>query len=202
MVILSPAQARRLLDACGPALGDLVMLALLVGARCGEVTNARVRDFDAAQGTLAVHGKTGGRVIHLPDDAIAICGRLSARRPGDTLLLLRENGRRWSRTDHKRPFARAVTAARDEAFAAGRTGEAPEEETTFYALRHTYISSALKAGVPPKAVADHCGTSLAMIQKHYSKFIPEDRKRYAVMAASTLGLGSEVDRVTRRKAPG
>jgi integrase len=203
MVILIPAQMRRLLGVCGPALRDLVALALLLGARCGELTTARVGDFDAEQGTLAVRGKTGGRVIHLPEEAVAICRRLSDGRPRDGLLLVRENGRPWSRTDHKRPFIRAISAARREAVAAGRLSEAPEQETTFYALRHTYISSALKVGVPPKAVADHCGTSLAMIQKHYSKFIPEDRKRYAALAASTLGLqGGESERVVRLKADG
>jgi integrase len=77
----------------------------------------------------------------------------------------------------------------------------PDQRTTFYSLRHTYISGALKVGVPPKAVADHCGTSLAMIQKHYSKFIPEDRRRCAALAAASLRLdGSEPERAERIKA--
>jgi hypothetical protein len=57
-------------------------------------------------------------------------------------------------------------------------------------LRHSHISRALKVGVPAKAVADHCGTSLAMIARHYGKFLAEDRKRYAALAAPPLRLGT------------
>jgi integrase len=85
-------------------------------------------------------------------------------------------GAAWTRSFHTRRFAAAVAAA------------GLDPEATFYALRHSYISRALKAGVPVKAVADHCGTSLAMIARHYSKFLAEDRRRYAALAAPPLRL--------------
>lgn len=37
----------------------------------------------------------------------------------------------------------------------------------FYATRHTFITERIKAGENPLAVAQHCGTSLAMIQQDY-----------------------------------
>lgn len=40
-----------------------------------------------------------------------------------------------------------------------------------YACRDTFISHALTAGRPPKAVAEYCGTSLAMIDRHYGKYM-------------------------------
>jgi integrase len=71
---------------------------------------------------------------------------------------------------------------------------------TFYALRHSYISRALRQGVPAKAVADHCGTSLRMIEANYAKFIPEDRARYAAVAAPPLRLQPADDKVLLLRA--
>jgi integrase len=78
---------------------------------------------------------------------------------------------------HARPFTTAVAKA------------GLDPETVFYSLRHSYISHALVAGVPAKAVADHCGTSMAMLQRYYAKFIRGDMQRYAEMAAPTVHIG-------------
>jgi integrase len=43
-----------------------------------------------------------------------------------------------------------------------------------YTMRHTFISAGLSAGANPKWLADYCGTSLAMIEKHYGKYIRND----------------------------
>ena len=37
----------------------------------------------------------------------------------------------------------------------------------FYATRHTFITQAIRRGENPLAVAQYCGTSLAMIQADY-----------------------------------
>ncbi len=37
-------------------------------------------------------------------------------------------------------------------------------------MRHTFISVGLTNGVNPKWLADYCGTSVAMIEKHYGKY--------------------------------
>jgi len=47
-------------------------------------------------------------------------------------------------------------------------------ERKFYATRHTYISVALSAGVNIKWLAEQCGTSVAMIEKHYGRYIRDD----------------------------
>jgi hypothetical protein len=44
----------------------------------------------------------------------------------------------------------------------------------FYATRHTFISDALSQGVNIKWLAKYCGTSVAMIEKHYDKYIKSD----------------------------
>lgn len=53
------------------------------------------------------------------------------------------------------------------------------EKRTLYSLRHTYATFALEDGVPIAILAKQMGTSVQMIQKHYSKFVPN-------MAAATL----------------
>jgi len=44
----------------------------------------------------------------------------------------------------------------------------------FYAYKHTYISVALSANVNIKWLAEQCGTSVAMIEKHYGRYINDD----------------------------
>jgi integrase len=46
----------------------------------------------------------------------------------------------------------------------------------FYAKRYTFISDALSNGLNIKWVAEYCGTSVAMIEKHYGRYIKSDSK--------------------------
>jgi hypothetical protein len=46
----------------------------------------------------------------------------------------------------------------------------------FYATRHTFISDALSHGLNIKWVAEYCGTSVAMIEKHYGRYIKSDSR--------------------------
>lgn len=53
----------------------------------------------------------------------------------------------------------------------------------FYATRHTFISLALSQGLNIKWIAEYCGTSVAMIEKHYGRYINSD-SRTAIPASS------------------
>src|SRR5262249_50654607 len=44
----------------------------------------------------------------------------------------------------------------------------------FHATRHTFISCALSQGVNLKWLADYCGTSVAMIEDHYGRWLRGD----------------------------
>ena len=90
------------------------------------------------------------------------------------------------KSQHKRPFEAAVK----------KTGL--DQGTCFYSLRHSYISRALKMGVPTQAVAAQCGTSAAMIERHYAKFIRSDLARYAQEAAPVLKIDLD-DKVVQLK---
>jgi integrase len=52
-------------------------------------------------------------------------------------------------------------------------GAESEKERTLYSLRHTYATFALKAGIGIHELAKQMGTSVAMLEKHYSKITPE-----------------------------
>jgi integrase len=43
-----------------------------------------------------------------------------------------------------------------------------------YHTRHTFISVGLSNGVNPKWLAEYCGTSLAMIERHYGRYVNSD----------------------------
>jgi integrase len=137
-----------------------------------------VRNFDADAAILSVSGKTGRREIRLPPAAVTLLRQLAAgKRPQDHLLTT-ASGTPWTKDQHYRPFAIAVA----------RAGLDPA--TVFYSLRHSWISRALVTGMPVKAVGDHCGTSIAMLQRYYAKFIPSDQQRYVDMAAPALEITS------------
>ncbi len=149
--LLTAEELQRLVDACPAGLRELVAAGAYTGARLGELTSARVRDFDAKHRTLSVRGKTGSRIIHLDAGAVALFARLAKGGPRPSRCCARPTGGSWTASLHLRPMAAAVAAAR------------LDPATTFYALRHSYITHALNAGVPIKAVAEHCGTSVIMI---------------------------------------
>ena len=178
-VILSPADLQKLVDVCEPGLRELVTAGALVGARLGELTSAQVRDLDVEAKTLTLSGKTGPREIHLNESMLALCRQMANGKRPDDRLFTTAGGVAWTESLHKRPFKEAVELS------------GVDPNATFYALRHAYISNALVAGVPAKAVADHCGTSLPMIERNYAKFIPEDRKRYADIGAPKLRIGGD-----------
>jgi integrase len=55
-------------------------------------------------------------------------------------------------------------------------GEARDSTAKFYATRHTFISISLTNGINAKFIAEYCGTSLAMIEKHYGRYIRSDAR--------------------------
>lgn len=190
-IILSNAQQQNFVNACEPGLREFALLVAETGARPGrELTEARVRDLDLGEATLRVSGKTGTRDVHLSADALALLRWLASGKRSDEHLLTTAAGTSWTKSLHARPVAAAVEKA------------GLDPETTLYALRHTYISRALKVGVPVKAVADQCGTSIAMIQRYYAKFVPSDLAQYAEMAAPKLRIdtGEKVVALRRGEA--
>ena len=111
-----------------------------------------------------MRGKTGSRTVYLSEEALTLFARLADGKASDAILLPNEAGVAWGENHHQRRFARVVKAAK------------LDPATVFYSLRHTHISLALKAGVNIQVLAENCGTSVRMIERHYGKFLSQDRR--------------------------
>ena len=177
-VILSESELARLIAVCGSDLRDIVVAGIWTGARLGELISARGQDFDGRM--LRVDGKTGPREIYVPREAAELLSALARGRHRNDRLFVTSRGRAWNRNLVAVHFKSAVTEAELDV------------DTSFYSLRHSFISRALVAGVPTKALADHCGTSEAMISKFYAKFLASDREIFATMAAPRLQIAEMV----------
>ncbi|HYD57899.1 MAG TPA: site-specific integrase, partial [Burkholderiales bacterium] len=171
--------ARRLLNACPPDLRALVQLALLSGARYGELCRLEVRDFQAASGTLFIRDSKSGKPRHviLNDEGIAFCRQLTLGRPPGEPLLRRDDGGRWDRDLHQRPFKAAVArAGLDPAF-------------TFHELRHTWASLTIMAGAPLMVVAQNLGhRDTRMVEQHYGHLAQSYVTEMVRRTAPSFGL--------------
>jgi integrase len=165
-LFLTDEQVKALLNKADGAFKALLQAAVYTGARYGELTALRVQDLNLEQGTLRLDGKTGERFAYLSDAALAWFKTQAKSKLPKAILLPRADGEPWGKSHQHRPMQAAVQAAKLPA------------ETVFYSLRHYHISKALLAGVPVQVVAENCGTSVRMIEKHYGKFLPQDRRDF------------------------
>lgn len=163
-LFLTDKQVQRLLDKTEGGFHDLLDAAVNTGARYGELANAKASDFDPKQGILILTGKTGTRDAYLSDDALAVFKKITRNKLPGAWLLTKDDGEPWGKNHHTRMMHEAVKAAK------------LPRDTVFYSLRHYHISKALLAGIPPQVVAENCGTSVRMIEKHYGKFMASDRR--------------------------
>lgn len=175
-VHFSVPEMLRLIEAAEqPAFRDLLTAGCLTGARYGELAACQVRHFDAADESLRVpRGKTGPRTIILQPEAVEFFTRVAGIRPRDEPLLKRPDGQPWKASDQQRPMQRAIA----------RAGLDPEG--TFYALRHSYISRTIEAGVPLTVLAENCGTSVRMIEQTHAKVLAHKRREFIAIGAPRL----------------
>lgn len=163
-VYLTDAQIDRMFKNAKGQFSVLLKSALLTGARYGGLADCRVSDFNAREGTLRIGGKTGLYTCYLSDHAIEHFKTLSIDKLPNARLHIKNNGTRWKAGDQWKMMNTLKVTAKLPA------------KTVFYTLRHTHISKALLAGINIQVVAENCGTSIYMIEKHYAKFLKSDRR--------------------------
>src|SRR4029077_18539927 len=115
----------------------LVKVALVTGARYGELRRLRVEDFDSGAGTVHIRISKSGksRYVALGHEGWDVLRQIViGREPHD--LLLPKAGRPWNNCDQIRP----ITVACNRANIRPRVG--------FHILRHPYAASLVMAGVP------------------------------------------------------
>jgi integrase len=174
-VILSDDVVLRIVTAAyegGPDFGLYVETAAVTGARISQLARLEVRDLQGQRPDprlmmpSAKKGRKQKRVDRRPVPIpVSLSGKLAAAaagRSGTEPLLLRTNGDPWGHSSHWHRFVETVTQA----------GLDPTA-ITIYALRHSSIVRQLLGGVPIRVVATTHDTSVAMIEKTYSRYITD-----------------------------
>lgn len=186
-------EARRLTNACPPDARQLVQAGLLTGCRMGELLALRVRDFDAANGSVLIADSKGGRPRHVPlnDEGVALFESLAAGcKPGDHLLT-RKDGTPWHRVAVIRAMQAANVAAKID------------PPATFHALRHTYASYLVQKGTSLLYVASALGHGdTRMVERHYGHFAPSQVAETirANLPAFGVATSSKVKSIAARRA--
>ena len=110
----------------------------------------------------------------LAPEAVAFFKRLTEGRPPHAVLLPREDGAAWGKSEQHRPFKRAAALAK------------LPKSASFYSLRHSYISRAIENQMPLSLIAEQAGTSLLMIERNYQHVLAHARKDMIARTAPTL----------------
>ena len=160
-----------LAHACDEIRPFLTALALLP-LRPGELGKAKCEDFDAREGILHVHGKTGARDVPLSPQALAHFRECIKDKLPAAPLTGRADGSHWNKNTWR-------IKLKDAAMLAGLpTG------TCAYLLRHSALTHMVLNGVDIFSCAKISGTSVQMIEQHYGHL----QREHARKALSLLAL--------------
>jgi integrase len=184
-------QVHALIDAAERTFATLLKTAFFTGARYGELKALNVGDFNPRTGQLSVRGgaggrKTGKREITLTAEAIDFFRVLVKGRKANEPLLLAPGAMRWEDGEQTKPMratlVKAGIVSSDEALDAMPRTERP----CFYSLRHSFILRALENGMPLFLIVENVGTSVAMLEKNYGKFLHEAKRKLIEQHAPKL----------------
>jgi integrase len=172
-VFLTPEQRKALIVAAAPAAGLFLRGLELTGARPKELSGATAGDFDGK--TLRLAHRKGKppklrvRYSVLSAEGIAFFEKQTADKLPGAPIFTEDGEQPWRRHMWARTVRAAIKAHNKKA--KGR--ERLPVGVGAYAMRHARISELLQIhGVDPLTVAAQTGTSLAMIEKAYLRFIP------------------------------
>lgn len=160
--MLDEDEVRRLLEACAaPDLKLLVEAALHTGARLGELTAMRTRDFTGDAVAIRQTKPINPKTLHQPltQEGAAFFERIAkGRAPGD-LLFTRMDGTAWEKSQHSKAMAATLAGAKIE-------------EASFKTLRATYGKRLLLATGDLEKVRQALGHADQRItRKHYAQFL-------------------------------
>jgi integrase len=150
--------------------GLLVEVAAVTGARVSQLARLEVQDVqsDRTDPRLMMPSSRKGRgqkrvmrrPVPIPTGLVSRLRVAAADRSGNSPVLLKPSGAPWKKSDHSRLFRRTAIRV-----------DLDPSEVTIYALRHSAIVRQILAGVPIRVVAVNHDTSIAMLERTYSRYI-------------------------------
>lgn len=202
--ILDDNQVRRIVAAAkhhdeDGDLGRLVLILAATGARFSQVRRMCVGDVQADQDRVMIpmsrkgRGRTPGHVtVRVGKDVLAALLPVCEGRPASEPLLCRwryvqKTATEWVR-DRRGPWTSAsemLRPWREVCEAAGVGSVVP------YALRHSSIVRCIRLGLPIRLVAALHDTSVAMIERHYARWITDGLEELAAKAVVELDCAEE-----------
>jgi integrase len=174
-VLLTPEQRASLVKKATPATATFLRGLEFTGARPGELAAATVAHLDATGGTLTLYHRKGrpaklrARTVALTDEAKVFFVAQTKRKTPAANLFTDPDAKPWRRHVWSREIREAIGKVNEKARGKARIPPA----ASAYSFRHARISELLQVHrVDPLTVAQQTGTSLAMIEKAYFRFIP------------------------------
>lgn len=173
-IFLDPGQRAAIIGKAGEEEAAFFRGLELTGARPKELAAASVKDYDGKSLRLAHRKgrppKLRVRYTVLGADAIEFFERRATGKEPNAPLFTEDGEQPWRRHLWCRRMRSAIEAInKDDAEGSVRIPQG----ASAYCFRHARISELLQIyGVDPLTVAQQTGTSLAMIEKAYMRFIP------------------------------
>jgi len=171
-VFLTPSQRKAIIAAADPYAAAFLRGLELTAARPKELAAARAGDFDGRVLKLAQRKgrppKLRVRYVVLGQDGVAFLRQQAADKAPNAFLFTEDGEQPWRRHIWARELRAAVAGANEKARGKSRIPAGAGA----YSFRHARISELLQVhGIDPLTVAQQTGTSLAMIEKAYVRFI-------------------------------
>jgi integrase len=173
-VFLDPSQRAALIAAAEPHAALFLRGLELTGARPSELAATVAGDFDGK--TLRLSHRKGRpaklrqRFTVLDQDGVVFFARCAADKLPAAPLFTIDGSRVWRRNEWAERMREAIKKVNAKTRGAARI----PPDTGAYAFRHARISELLQVyKVDPLTVGHQTGTSLAMVEKAYLKFIPQ-----------------------------
>jgi integrase len=175
----------------GPLYGSMVVFGAATGLRPSELFALEQRDIDRRLGVVHVrrafaNGRLKQTKTRLSNRAVPLRAKaidaLDQRAPSENPILFPNS--RGGRIDFRSFGRRRWKPAQNAA------GIEPLRD--LYDLRHTYVTFALRAGIPVFVVSRFIGSSIAMVDQHYGH-LANDSRQHAVSLLDALALERAVD---------
>lgn len=163
--VLTQEEIGRLLAATSGELRALFLIGARTGLRLGDAVRLRWEDFDA-EGVLRVRtSKTGALVVLPAAKLLADLRELLGGGEGEiTPTAAKRHAANVLNKHIRKAFRRAGIATSAKAEGESRA----HVETGFHALRHTFVSRLIEAGIPPPIVRELVGHASAAMTEHYT----------------------------------